>query len=150
MKLTDSLTEQRIVLDVEAKTKADIVGALVDCVVNGYERQTLLDAIMEREKLGSTGIGHGVAVPHVRLDSVTAAEVVFGRSTQPVDFEALDDEPCSLFFLVLGPTSQDAQEKYLQTMAKISRLMRKADVREALTSAGTPAEALAVFTENEA
>lgn len=149
MKLTDLLKEQRIVLDVDAKTKEEIIGKLVDTVINGYDRQTVLNAILEREKLGSTGIGHGVAVPHVRLDAVDPAEVVFGRAAHPVDFEALDEEPCSLFFLVLGPTRQDAQEKYLQTMAKVSRLMRNADIREALASASTPADALAVFAANE-
>ena len=149
MKLTDLLNEQRIVLDVEVKTKDEIIGKLVDLMANGYDRQSLLDAIMEREKLGSTGIGHGVAVPHVKLDTVDTAEIAFGRTARPIDFEAIDDEPCSLFFLILGPTRQESQEKYLQTMAKISRLMRNADIREALASAGTPAEALAVIAENE-
>ena len=150
MKLADLLKEQRIVLDVDAKTKEDIIGKLVDLVVNGYDRETLLAAIMEREKLGSTGVGQGVAVPHVRLDAVETPEVAFGRSARPIDFEALDEEPCSLFFLVLGPTRQDAQEKYLQTMAKISRLMRNTDIREALVSASTPTTALAVIAGNEA
>ena len=150
MKLTDLLSEQRIVLDAEVKTKEEIIGKLVDVLVNGYDRQGLLDAIMEREKLGSTGIGHGVAVPHVKLDAVDTAEIAFGRTARPIDFEAIDDEPCSLFFLILGPKRQDAQEKYLQTMAKISRLMRNADIREALASASTPAAALAVIAKNEA
>jgi len=86
MKLTDLLNEQRIVLDVEVKTKDEIIGKLVDLMANGYDRQSLLDAIMEREKLGSTGIGHGVAVPHVKLDTVDAAErgveLRFGAYTQ--------------------------------------------------------------------
>jgi len=149
MKLIDLLNEQRIVLDVEVKTKDEIIGKLVDLMANGYDRQSLLDAIMEREKLGSTGIGHGVAVPHVKLDTVDAAEIAFGRTARPIDFAAIDDEPCSLFFLILGPTRQEAQEKYLQTMAKISRLMRNADIREALASAVTAAEARAVIAENE-
>jgi len=149
MKLSELLSEQHIALDVEVKTKEEIIGTLVDALANGYDRQSLLDAIMEREKLGSTGIGHGVAVPHVKLDAVDTAEIAFGRSAQPIDFEAIDDEPCSLFFLILGPARQDAQEKYLQTMAKISRLMRNADIREALASVSTSAEALAVIAENE-
>jgi mannitol/fructose-specific phosphotransferase system IIA component (Ntr-type) len=136
------------VLDFEAGTKEEIIGRLVDPIVNGYDRQTVLNAILARERLGSTGIGHGVAVPHVRLDAVDTAEVVFGRSARPIDFEALDEEPCSLFFLVLGPARQDAQEKYLRTMAKISRLMRNADIRKALASANTPADVLAVIAEH--
>lgn len=149
MKLANLLSEQRMVLDMDVKTKEDAIGKLVDLMANGYDRQGLVEAIMEREKLGSTGIGHGVAVPHVKLDAVDTTEIAFGRSARPVDFEAIDDEPCSLFFLILGPTRQEAQEKYLQTMAKISRLMRHAEIRKALASAGTPAEALAVIAENE-
>jgi PTS system nitrogen regulatory IIA component len=150
MKLTDLLNEQRILLGVESRTKEEIIGKLVGLMANGYDRQALLDAVMEREKLGSTGIGHGVAVPHVKLDAVSMAEVAFGRSARPIDFGAIDDEPCSLFFLILGPTRQDAQEKYLQTMAKISRLMRNADIRKALASARTADEVLAVIAQNEA
>lgn len=149
MKLTDLLSEERIVLDMDAKTKEEIIAKLVDLVINGYDRRAVLDAILEREELGSTGIGHGVAVPHVRLDAVDAAEVVFGRSARPVDFEALDEEPCALFFLVLGPTRQDAQEKYLQTMAKISRLMRNAETRQALMTAASPGALMAAIATQE-
>jgi len=149
MKLTDILNEDRIALDVEGNTKAELIGKLVDLVINGFDRETVLAAVMEREKLGATGIGHGVAVPHVRLDSVDKAVVAFCRSASPMDFGAMDDEPCSLFFLVMGPASEEGQEKYLQTMAKVSRLMRKSEIREALASAETPAAALAVIAENE-
>ena len=150
MKLTEMLKEERVVLDVDVKNKEEAIGKLVDLVVNGYDRKTLVDAILDREKLGSTGIGHGVAVPHVRLDSVKTAEIVFGRSLRPVDFDAIDDEPCSLFFLVIGPTRQEGQDSYLQTMAKISRLMRNSDLREAFKSAATPAALIAAIAANEA
>lgn len=149
MKLSETLNADRIVLDFDAKTKADAIGALVDPVVNGYDQDTILNEILEREKLGSTGVGQGVAIPHVRMAAVEEPAVVFGRSTKPVDFEAIDDEPCSLFFLVLGPTSADAQDLYLKTMAKISRLMRSADVRNKLASASTADEVIAIIAANE-
>ncbi len=150
MKLSESLSEERIVLDFDAKKKEDAIGALVDPVVNGYDREAVLNEILEREKLGSTGVGQGVAIPHVRMSEVEEPAVVFGRSARPIDFEAIDDEPCSLFFLVLGPTSADAQDAYLKTMAKISRLMRSADVRAKLASAGTADEVIEVIAANEA
>ncbi len=92
MKLSESLNADRIVLDFDAKKKEDAIAALVDPVVNGYDRDTIVSEILEREKLGSTGVGQGVAIPHVRMAAVTEPAVVFGRSAKPVNFEAIDDE----------------------------------------------------------
>lgn len=150
MKLSNSLSADRIVLDFEAKKKEDAIGALVDPVVNGYDRDAIIKEILEREALGSTGVGQGVAIPHVRMDAVDEPAVVFGRAAKPIDFEAIDDEPCSLFFLVVGPTSADAQDAYLKTMAKISRLMRNADVRTQLASAAGERDVIDVIAANEA
>ena len=149
MKLSEVLTEERVVLDFDAKTKEDAIGALVGPVVNGFDRETVLSEIVEREKLGSTGVGQGVAIPHVRMEAIQEPSVVFGRSSRPVEFDAIDEEPCSLFFLVLGPTSADAQDAYLKTMAKISRLMRSADVRQKLAAAGTAAEIISAIATHE-
>lgn len=141
MKLNEMIKREYVVLDFEAKTKADAIAALVGPVVNGYDKATLIEAILEREKLGSTGVGQGVGVPHVRIDEIKEPKVVFGRSSTPVEFESIDDAPCTLFFLVLGPTHKESQDMYLQTMAKISRLMRDAGVRAALEKA-TDADAV--------
>jgi len=149
VKLSESLNADRIVLDFDARKKEDAIGALVDPVVNGYDRDAILTEILEREKLGSTGVGQGVAIPHVRMSAVEEPAVVFGRAARPIDFEAIDDEPCSLFFLVLGPTSADAQDAYLKTMAKISRLMRSADVRSKLASAATEDDVIEIIAANE-
>ncbi len=149
MKLSEVLNEDRIVLDFDAKKKEDAIGALVDPVENGHDRDTILSEILEREKLGSTGVGQGVAIPHVRMDAIDEPVVVFGRSAKPIDFEAIDDEACSLFFLVLGPTSAEAQDVYLKTMAKISRLMRSADVRSRLAEAATEDEVIEIIAANE-
>ncbi|MBT3295478.1 MAG: PTS sugar transporter subunit IIA [Verrucomicrobia bacterium] len=150
MKLSESLSADHIVLDFEAKKKDDAIGALVDPVVNGFDRDTVLAEILEREELGSTGVGQGVAVPHVRLAAIQEPSVVFGRAAKPVDFDAIDDEPCSLFFLVLGPTSADAQDGYLKTMAKISRLMRSAETRSKLMAAASESEVIDIIAANEA
>ena len=150
MKLSESLNAERIVLDFDAKKKGDAIDALIGPVVNGFDRSTVLGEILEREELGSTGVGQGVAVPHVRLAEIVEPSVVFGRAAKPVDFDAIDDEPCSLFFLVLGPTSADAQDGYLKTMAKISRLMRSADTRAKLMAAGSESEVIDIIAANEA
>ncbi|MBN1673377.1 MAG: PTS sugar transporter subunit IIA [Kiritimatiellae bacterium] len=150
MRLSEVINVDRVLIDFDAKTKEDAIGRLVAAVINGFDRETVLSALLEREKLGSTGVGHGVAVPHVRLEAVETPVVVFGRSAAPVEFDAIDEEPCRLFFLVLGPTRQEAQEAYLQTMAKISRLMRDSAVREALVSAETGAQVIRTLAEKEA
>ncbi len=150
MKLSELLEEKRIALDIRAKNKTDLIGSLVDLVINGFDRDTVLESVIEREKLGSTGIGHGVAIPHIRLDSVQRPAVAFGRSAEPVDFDSIDEEPCSLFFLVVGPSNQEFQEEYLKVMAKISRLMRISALRERLMTAVTPDEVLKAIMEEEA
>ena len=148
-KLSELLSEKRIVIDFKAGGKKEAMERLLDHAVEPAERAPLLQSLLEREDLGSTGIGSGVAVPHVRVDSVDAPVVVFGRSAKPVAFDAVDGEPCSLFFLVLGPTKQDAQEAYLHAMAKISRLMRQAPVRDRLMKAATAADAMVAVRAGE-
>lgn len=142
MKLSDLLAEDKIHLNGKIKNRDEAVHKLVELVENGFDHETIFNSVLEREKLGSTGIGKGVAVPHVRLDSVARPEIAFMRIRKPIDFEAVDSEPCSLFFLVLGPTQKEMQGMYLQTMATISRLMRNSDLRDELLSAATPADVL--------
>ena len=149
MKLSEIIKEEDIILDFKANTKSDVLKILVGNVKNHFDADSLLSLLMEREKLGSTGVGEGVALPHVRMDSIESPIVVLGRSQKPLDFDAIDKKPCRLFFLVLGPTKQEAQEEYLQTMAKISRLMRDVEVRQKLLRAKTPAEIVARIKELE-
>jgi len=149
MKLSEMFDESRILVNFKASDKKEVLRVLIDMVVNGYDRDELLQNIYEREELGSTGIGYGVAVPHIRLDNISEPVVAFGKSAQPVDFDALDDEPCTLFFLILGPTGQDAQSQYLKLMAKISRLMRNKSVRDALNAAKSADEVIRIIAENE-
>ncbi len=148
MKLNEQIREERVLLNFKAENRDAAIGKLVDAAINGFDREAVLTAILEREALGSTGVGHGVAVPHVRIDAVETPIVVFGRSQNPIDFEALDEEPCSLFFLVLSPAKQGAQELHLQTMARISRLMRNENVREALMTVETPAAVMKAIKAN--
>jgi len=149
MKLSEMIKSENIILAFDAKNKTEAIGALVGPVVNGFDKAKLVESILEREKLGSTGVGHGVAVPHVRIDEVTSPAVVFGRSSTPVDFNSIDDMPCTLFFLVLGATNQESQDIYLKTMAKISRLMRDAGVRDALKAAVDSAAVIAAISGGE-
>jgi len=149
-KLGELLNERCVVLDFKAADKKEALERIIAPVAGAYDAAALLKALIEREALGSTGIGSGVAVPHVRLESVKEPVIVLGRSAKPVAFEAIDDEPCSLFFLVLGPAAKDAQEAYVGAMAKISRLMRQQAVRDRIMKAASPADVLAAIRSAEA
>lgn len=111
-------------------------------------RQTLLRALHEREKLHSTGIGDGVALPHARNALVGLVErpvIVFGRSTQGIPFGAIDGEPSKLFFLLVAPTVTE----HLSVLARLSRLLRDPRVRHELLAVDTPEKALLVIREAE-
>jgi PTS system nitrogen regulatory IIA component len=149
VKLSEMLDARRIRLDFKAAGKREAMEALLQPIAGDFDAGALLAALLQREELGSTGVGYGVAVPHVRLDSVDRAVVVFGRSARPVEFDAVDDAPCSLFFLVVGPSRKEAQEEYLQAMAKISRLMRDPAVRGKLMTVTSPADVVETLRQKE-
>ncbi len=102
----------------------------------GLDAGVVLDALVEREAAGSTGVGHGVAAPHARLDGLTRMRGVFVRLDQPVEFDAVDDQPVDLIFALFAPPS--ASSEHLRALARVSRMLRQTDVREHLRQARTP------------
>jgi PTS system nitrogen regulatory IIA component len=92
--------------------------------------QRLLEALMERERLGTTGIGHGIAIPHARMAELKRLVGLFARLDEPVDFEALDDQPSDLIFLLLAPDSADADS--LKALARIARVLRDPTLQQRL------------------
>jgi mannitol/fructose-specific phosphotransferase system IIA component (Ntr-type) len=123
----------------------DLVGRLAE---NGRvtQPQALLEALLERERLGSTGIGHGVAVPHCRMVDVSAPMIALGRTDHDVDVHAIDGQPARLFFLLIAPEGAAAVQ--VQLLARIARLMRDADTRQRLMEAETAEQALVVIRGN--
>lgn len=148
--LTELLTVERIKIPLEATTKDDLLSELVG-VISGTsassDRDDLLRAVREREAVLSTGIGHGVAIPHGKSAAVSDLRMAAGRAAAPVDFDALDGQPVSLFFLLVGPES--AAGPHIKALSRISRLVRKDDVREKLVSAQTAEEFLQALQEAE-
>lgn len=148
--LTELLTVERIKIPLEATTKDDLLRELVG-VISGTsassDRDDLLRAVREREAVLSTGIGHGVAIPHGKSAAVSDLRMAAGRAAAPVDFDALDGQPVSLFFLLVGPES--AAGPHIKALSRISRLVRKDDVREKLVSAKTAEEFLQALQEAE-
>ena len=99
----------------------------------GIEERVIYDALCERERLGATSVGDGVAIPHARLPNLETVSGVFARLSHPIDYDAADDEPVDLVFLLLAPESANAE--HLRALAKISRLFKKSEYRASLRGA---------------
>ena len=106
----------------------------------------LVSAIMDRERLGSTGVGSGVATPHARLDGLDGVKAVFARLETPLDYESLDEQPVDLVILLLAPTH--ANNEHLKALAQVSRLMRKDEMRERLRRAPSTEALFLLLTES--
>ena len=146
MKLNYTLSPDSLSIS-PASSKPAILSELADRFAQAYrlDRAVVLEALDEREKLGSTGFGRGVAIPHARIDGINRPIAAFLRLTAPVDFAAADDLPVELVFGLLSPVSAGAT--HLHALAEISRLMRDEVLHEALLGAGD-AEALYALLTN--
>lgn len=125
MKIMDFLDKKAIKLDLQSAEKEDALKELVDLLAETQEigdKKGILKALIERESLGSTGIGQGIAIPHGKTDKVSELVAVLGISQKGVNFEALDGEPVYIFFLLVAP--KDTAGPHLKALAQISRLLR--------------------------
>lgn len=124
----------------EATSRKQAIHVLCEAMsdATGIGARAIEDAVMERERLGSTGVGEGVAIPHARLAGLTAPVGGFLRLAQGVDFEAIDDRPCDLIFMLLAPDGAGAD--HLRALAQVSRFFRQVAVRDGLRKARNEAE----------
>ena len=151
MLLSELLTIDRIKIPLEADSKEELLRELVSIVAitDGIsDADAVLQAVRERESILSTGIGHGVAIPHGKSPSVPELRMAAGRAAAPVDFDALDGQPVALFFLLVGPES--AAGPHIKALSRISRIVRRDDVRDRLIAATTPDEFLKALQDAEA
>jgi PTS system nitrogen regulatory IIA component len=137
MHIGELLDRNAIALRVSAANKRQALAVIAEIAARkfGMDAGDLLDALAEREQAGSTGVGHGVAAPHARLDGLDRMRGVFVRLEQPVEFESVDDQPVDLIFALFAP--KDAGAEHLRALARVSRLMRQAELREQLRQART-------------
>lgn len=136
MKITDFLHSEDIIPSLAATSKAEVLAELAAMAVErqgGLDVGTVLHVLQERERLGSTGIGDGIAIPHGKLKDVGKLVMVFGRSRKGIDFDSLDGKPAHLFFLLVAP--EDAASAHLKILARMSRLLKEDRVRKCLMSA---------------
>lgn len=146
-KLSEMITKDRII-DLKNKTKQDILKEMVDIIATAPEvtdKNDFYISIMKREKIMSTGIGIGLAVPHVKIDSVTDFVMAIGRKKEGIDFDSLDGKPVYLVIMIGANTEQ--RDDYLKVLAKISLLLKNQEFRENIVNAKNPDEIVGLFKD---
>lgn len=148
MKITNYLNRQQIVTDLKSSDKRGILDELTQVFIDqgqvpAERREDVIAGLVDREELTSTGLGYGLALPHIKTDAVTKIQIVLGRSVGGVDFSSLDGKPTHLFFLVLAPP--EATTEYLKVISIISALMKDADQRQRLLRAKSAEEIFSVL-----
>lgn len=139
MKLRDVFSVDAISLTMASTTKLDAIWELVQLLKAGYpaiDTEKTEQVLLERERLGSTAIGEGVAIPHGKLAGLDHVVGAFARSKEGVDFDAYDDKATHLFFVLLAPEGPHGVSDHLKVLAKISRMLRDAQFRERLCTLG--------------
>jgi nitrogen PTS system EIIA component len=150
LKITDILTADMIVPALRGRTKGDVIDELASVVAAGHpeiDRTRLVQALEDRERLNSTALGEGVAIPHGKLPGLQRVIAAFGRSLGGVDFQSLDQKPTHLFFLLVAP--EDSAGAHLKALARISRLLKDEAFRRRLIEAGTANELYAIIREED-
>ena len=133
MKISDILKKEHVIKELNSCDKKNVLDELSSFLEDEGEitsKENLLTALIEREKLGSTGIGENVAIPHAKISEIDKIITVFGRSKNGVEFEALDQKPVNFIFLVIAPENSTSQ--HLKALARISRLFKNASLRESV------------------
>jgi PTS system nitrogen regulatory IIA component len=147
MDLRDLIAPEAIYPSLKAKTKKQALQELSQRagVLTGLDCRAILDTVLQRERLGSTGVGRGIAIPHGRMPGLKRIVSLFARLEEPIPFEALDGEPVDLIFLLLAP--QDAGADHLKALARISRLLRDQPSIDKLRASKDRAALYSVLTE---
>ena len=133
MKIVDFLSEKAVISNIKGTTKEEVLKELVDALTKAEgikPKEELLKVLVNREALGSTGIGQGVGIPHAKTNAVKKLVAAFGISHTGVNFDALDGEPVYIFFLLVAP--EDSAGPHLKGLARISRLLKDRFFRESL------------------
>ncbi|MCK9263678.1 MAG: PTS sugar transporter subunit IIA [Deltaproteobacteria bacterium] len=147
MKISDILKPEYVLADIQAMTKKDILTELSRPIAENYDvdLDEMVGVLLNREKLGSTGIGEGVAIPHGKMGGLKSIVASIGKSREGLKFDALDGKPCHIFFLLAAPSN--SVSGHLKALARASMLLKNPSLRENLLKADTPSEIYRVITE---
>lgn len=150
MKVGDFLDSRAIIVDLKATNKKEVLEELVEALVSIYHelnREQMVHALLEREKLGSTGIGDGVAIPHGKLDGLNQLISCFGKSEKGVEFQSMDKKLAHLFFLLFAPGN--SARVHLKALARISRLLKRPSFRKELLQARSKEQIFRILTRED-
>lgn len=147
MELADILAEGSVLVCSDITSKRDVLLKLADRVaeITGQSAQDVFEALNDRESLGSTGLGNGIAVPHGKFSPLKRVLAVFMKLETPVDFEAVDDQPVDIVMMLLAPMGAGAD--HLKALARVARVLRTDSVAEALRNSSDPAKIYAILTQ---
>ena len=150
MRLIDLLNPGAVIPDLKGREKQEVLGELAAAVAPGLgvPAERVARVLAEREKLGSTGIGDGIAIPHGKLDGIEGLRVGFARSVSGVDFEAMDGGTTHLFFVLIAP--EESVGDHLKMLARISRMLKDNAFRSRLMKAKSREEILLTIEEEDA
>jgi len=148
MKIADILSPDAVLYNLKAKSKKQLLTELAEVAAKktGLDAAVVLDALVERERLGTTGIGMGVALPHTRLAKLKKIFCGFATS-EPIDFDSVDNKPVDLVFILLVP--EEAGADHLKALARLSRLLRNEQTVEALRKAESAKDLYRLILEND-
>jgi PTS system nitrogen regulatory IIA component len=150
MKIVDILSAEAVVSELRGNTKEAVLRELAEHLARAYpgiDANQLVEVLWERERLGSTAIGDGIAIPHGKLSGLPSVVAGFGRHRQGVDFQSLDGNPTRIFFLLVAP--EDSVGQHLKALARVSRLLKDAAFREHLLGASDAKELYATIREED-
>jgi len=148
--LYNLLNKDLIVPDLKSKTKEDVIIELADILVKNRlvkDKETLVQKLKEREEIETTGIGHNIAIPHARTETVSGLALTFGISREGIDFKSFDSKPAHIFFLIAS--NEENKNKYIHLLARISRICRKESFREKILKSETVNDIIQIFKEEE-
>ncbi len=150
MKVSELLNPGVIIADLKGNKKEEVINELIDLFKEDSRVQDVekvRSAVLDREKIMSTGVGKGFAIPHGKTNSITDIIAAFGKTKNPVDYDALDNQPVHLVFLLVG--KDNLVSKHIKLLSRISRMMNKDDFRNRLLEAGSSEEILDIFNKEE-
>jgi fructose PTS system EIIBC or EIIC component len=150
MKICEVLNTSTIIPELKATSKEEAIDELLSLFKDDkrvLDLKEVKNSVMERENIMSTGVGHGFGIPHCKINKVTEILAAFGKTKEPIDFDALDGNPVNLIFLLIGKDNLVAP--HIKLLSRISLLMNKSDVRENINKAATSEEIFSIFEAEE-
>ena len=145
METRDLLSPQGVILDLDASTKKQVFEQLAErsAEITGLHQRIVFDMLLERERLGSTGVGNGVAIPHARPAGLTDIHCLFVKLAKPISFDAPDDQLVDLIVLLLAPASEGGD--HLRALARVARILRDKTIRSQLRGAHVAQHVVDIF-----